>query len=280
MDGDQLAKIPGEVNTTENFLLLQWGEQLKVFNKNLALIQRSPDKKNIHDFRVAFKKLKCFVQLSTEFGSSDCSSCFDEIKKLFAVAGKFRDLQMSLELIKEATEKTKAPMTLFEKTMRSLLIQAKKWTIEQAKGFDDKAINKSTECMSSSIGKMSEKELTAGIKKIANHAIKKIKSLLQDLSDEAHEVRKWLKKLFYWLEVCPVNPVLNQKKMKTLHKILDHLGDWHDHSVMEKRTREFRKAYLAKGTKEYEDGLIVEKSVAGEKSKFLRKAKVQLSFLF
>jgi CHAD domain-containing protein len=55
----------------------------------------------------------------------------------------------------------------------------------------------------------------------------------------AHEIRKQLKDLYYWLKICPKTLVESFINMKVLDRILNYLGSFQDHFILKKKIKQY-----------------------------------------
>jgi CHAD domain-containing protein len=99
-----------------------------------------------------------------------------------------------------------------------------------------------------------------------------IKDHLNHFEEESHLVRKDLKDIFYRAKIFGNENLLSKEKLKTIDKILDHLGNIQDHEMMVKNLKGFRKTIISKGIDEYSFIKKIEDKAKKQKKNLLRKA--------
>jgi len=115
-----------------NFLLKQWEEQRLLFISNLQTIRRRPVKKAVHDIRVALKKLKSTLSLVNSFAKDGDAQKFAGIQQFFRISGKFRDMDMSLSLLRKTGKQEQISLPPFSRNLRSMLPITRQATMDSA----------------------------------------------------------------------------------------------------------------------------------------------------
>jgi len=267
-----LGKDPLKIMSTENFILLNWDEQLKNFNTNLLIIRQRPIKKSVHDLRVAVKKMRSFLRLKEEITGDAWEEQFSPVKTLFKTSGKQRDFEMSLSLLLKYQKKENLSLPSFKKFLQVNKSLTQQWTKKAALKFNDSQLLPGTNSIHSSLAALSNEELINKIKLLAQNVIKNVNRLTKDINKNAHEIRKRLKYLYYWLTICPYNPVNDLIEIKLLDKILQNLGDWQDNFIFSKKIKHFRKEWLVKKSIEAKTAEMLEKKISNKKDELLNKA--------
>ena len=77
--------------------------------------------------------------------------------------------------------------------------------------------------MHSSLSPLSDDTIALQTEKMAAGCLDEFDSLSDKFREHAHGIRKLLKRLYYWLKQCPVNPFFDRSQMKKLEKALGDL---------------------------------------------------------
>ena len=102
-----------------------------------------------------------------------------------------------------------------------------------------------------------------------------VKSVTHDLKHfkkKSHLVRKRLKDLFYWSNIFEDDIFFTRQQVKSLDKILDHLGSIQDYAVLITNLKNFRKTILASSLEEYDRVKKVEINAEKKKDALLKRA--------
>lgn len=235
-----------------NYLLSFWDEQRQVFLQNLALVRQRPSKTAVHAIRVSIKKLKSILQFINTIRPEEDELAFDTIQFFFLTSGKFRDVDMSLSLMRKTGRQEKIDLPGFRKTLGSMLSITRTSTKVAAAGPLEEELVSVTGQLQSRLEGLTDDRLDQFVQELAYKILDEVKELLEQLPEQAHLLRKKLKRLNYWLRSCPINTCFDEPQMKQLDKSLRSLGYWHDFLVFHQKLRKFRKEYLVKGSVEDE----------------------------
>jgi CHAD domain-containing protein len=194
-------------------------------NKTLAKITVDFGSKDIHDFRVEFKKIRAFLRLA----ASDRATG-GRLHHFYHIAGFIRNLQLQQQRIGEEWENKDHP----PQSYLDLLNEEKSARIELAKNYARKKL---------SIEKEQQRALTTTPPRLSKAASRRFSrsaaAHLEQLSgarpiadDSMHEIRKRLKDLSYNQPfinkeaalILPASLLTREK----LHIILDALGEFQD----------------------------------------------------
>lgn len=256
-----------------NFISESWKEQEKCFFENLGIIRQRPTKKSVHDLRVSVKKIRSFLRLQEKITGEKWQEEFEPVKILFKISGKQRDFEMSLTLLSKYQRKGNQSLPTFKKFLQL----NKSFTLQNTKkaifDFHDKELSHFTNNSYESLALFTNDELIRNIKKYTALVFDKAVDYTKDINENAHEIRKLLKDIYYWLIICPSNPAQNLIEIKQLTKILQHLGDWQDNFIFHKKLKYFRKEYLVNNTSEAEAVAGLEIKIKMKKDALLKKAK-------
>jgi CHAD domain-containing protein len=258
--------------TGRNFISEAWEKEEKLFFNNLSTIRHQPSKDAVHDLRVSVKKMRAYLVLNQEISGFEYKEKYKRLKRFYAVAGKYRDTQMALSLAKKHEEQHDLFYPAFEKYQYAYLPFAEQWTKKAALEFDIADISRLRIILMEGLNNISDIELREKLSKATENKLEEAKKLSASFVHNAHEIRKLLKIVYYWLLVLPAPLLLSDVEMKDLEEILNTLGKWQDHVVLLERAVRFKKDWLLKHTKLYEHALHFENYIADEANDLLNRA--------
>ena len=222
-----------------NLILKNWLLQEKVFNENLILSRKRPTKLFVHDLRVAVKKMRSYLRLKEELTGVEWKGSFLKTSALFKSFGRLRDYDMSLTLIRKLERKEFLSFIFFKEYLSVNRSLSRKWAKQDALKFNEQEphiFNQQFDLLP--IGK---EEICEKIIQLSALKIKKVKSLSKHFQKNAHEIRKQLKDLYYWLKICPKGVAEGFINMRILDRILTYLGNWQDHVILKKKIKQYMK---------------------------------------
>jgi len=207
-------------------ILNYFNKRKKAINALLAKPDNRYEAKYFHDLRVEIKKVRALaVMLESSAKKFNSSKAVRPIKKIFDQAGKVRELQLELAMIRKHD-----PSHSFRAYPHILRMK----TNEEIKKFS-LLHNKSSRV------KKTFSQITPAIKNInkgdLNHYVRKGKNQIAALvktkqikAKKVHELRKSLKKLYYNLK--SLHQADNSKPYKNGEALQELMGQWHDKRVM------------------------------------------------
>ena len=222
---------------SNNLILKNWLLQEQNFNDNLILSRKRPTKISVHDIRVAVKKLRSYLRLKEEITGDKWKESFLKISALFKSFGRLRDYDMSLILMRKLERKELLSFIFFKEYLSVNRSLTRKWAKQDALKFNDQepdVFNQQFNFLQSS-----DEEVCEKIIQLSALKIKKVKTLAKHFQKNAHEIRKQLKDVYYWLKICPKDPGFIN--MKVLHRMLSYLGNWQDHFVLKRKIKQYIK---------------------------------------
>jgi len=259
-----------------DLIIRHWENELLVFQKNLQALKRKPDQDAMHQFRVAIKKLRSYLKLYSHIvEKNDKDKLMAQTNTVFSIIGKYRDLQMNLELLADFEQKNKTsyePLSSHFKGLENYSSQQMQKALRKYDGYELKIITTHIYRLSDINPALLERK----VKQACIDHLENSNNRLKNLSRDAHPIRKSLKDFFYWQKIVPVSffPGL---KMKKFEKILDELGRWQDYKVIYMKIKHYRKDYIAKHTGEEQALKDLEKEIKTENEDQLKKVKKDLS---
>ena len=241
-----------------NYLQTYWEDQSLVFRQQLESIRRRPSKKNIHDFRVSVKKLKSTGKLvHLAFPDANLPR-LELIPHFFKVAGHLRDWDMSRQLLGSLLRKENSDLPVQRKTMAALHRISRDQTLTAAMEPLASELAQFSGELHAVLQGYPDAELEARVQDIARQQLDQLMERLEQWPDQAHALRKKGKRLYYWMDACPVNSLFGPKQFRQLHQCLQALGHWHDHQVLRQRVRACSKLALVKTAAEKERSQKIE----------------------
>jgi len=262
---------------TPNFLIKHWEKQQKVFSDNLLILQKEISTDAIHDWRVAVKKMRSYIKLRAELtGKKVRKKDWKATNELFSILGKYRDLQMNLQLLTGIEQRYKKKYASLKEFFLAILPEAQNRMHTALIKYPAEEQTAYMSSLSKAVLPFTDPELIEKIRMLFSVQIKKITGHMKNIDTEAHLIRKGLKDIFYWLVICPRNSVIPSPLLKTLEKILDRLGGWQDHQTLLVKIRLYRKEFVPRQTGEFKDYKELERKVKKKNSDSLDTIKKQI----
>lgn len=257
----------------ENLILKSLLQQKKVFIDNLVISRKRPTKDSVHDLRVTVKKMRSYFRLNDEFTKEEWRTSFYEIKQLFRSFGRLRDFDMSLELSRRSERKWQMSLLPFKQYLNANRSLTRRWTKQAAINFNEQ--QPIFDFPFSYFNNLTIEEITEKIIHISNEKIKKVKRLKKHFHKNAHEIRKQLKDVLYWLKICPKGVMDSIFDIKHLDQCLKYLGNWQDQFIFKNKIRQYTKELASKDEKQTLAAL--KKNIDNVQKDFLEKAGKKLS---
>jgi len=252
-----------------NLISKAWLQQEKVFADNLIISRKRPTKDSVHDLRVAVKKMRSYLRLKEQITADKWKESFSKISALFKSFGRLRDYDMSLTLIRKFERKEHLSFIFFKEYLSVNRSLTRKWAKQDAIKFNEQEPDIFNEQFSLLAG--SDAEICERIVHLAALKIKKVKSLTKHFQKNAHEIRKQLKDVYYWLKICPKDLVEDFINLKTIDRMLNYLGNGQDHIILEKKIKQYTKD-LPKKSEEKEMLKTFEKKLIAAQKDLVNKA--------
>ena len=220
-----------------NLILKNWLQQVKIFNDSLLISRKRPTKISVHDLRVAVKKLRSYLRLKQHLTGQDWKGSFSTITALFKSFGRLRDYDMSLTLMRKSERKELLSFIFFKEYLSVNRSLTRKWAKQNAIKFNEHEPENFNEHFKLITG--SNSEISEKIIQLSALKIKKVKNLAKHFHKNAHEIRKQLKDLYYWLKICPKELAESFVNMKVLDRVLNYLGSFQDHFILKKKIKQY-----------------------------------------
>lgn len=252
-----------------NLILKHWLQQENIFNDNLILSRKRPTKLSVHDLRVSVKKMRSYLRLKQQFTGEEWKDPFSKISAIFKSFGRLRDYDMSLALIRKFERKQFSSFIFFKEYLSVNRSLTRKWAKQNAIRFDEQGPDGFTEQFKLLAG--SNAEISERIIHLSALKIKKVKNLAKHFHKNAHEIRKQLKDVYYWLKICPKALAESFINMKVLDLTLNHLGSFQDHFILKKKIKQYIKD-LPKKNEEKEMLKSCDKKLEAAQKQILNRA--------
>ena len=222
-----------------NLIVKHWLQQEKIFNDNLILSRKRPTKLSVHDLRVSVKKMRSYLRLKQQFTGEEWKESFSKTSVLFKSFGRLRDYDMSLTLIRKFERKQFSSFIFFKEYLSVNRSLTRKWAKQNAIRFTEQEPDGFTEQFKLLAG--SNAEISERIIHLSALKIKKVKNLAKHFHKNAHEIRKQLKDVYYWLKICQKGLAESFINMKVLDLTLNYLGSFQDHFILKKKIKQYTK---------------------------------------
>jgi len=252
-----------------DFIFTHWEKEQQVFNDNLAVLNKHPGKKAVHDLRVAVKKLRAALELYSLISEKSLQPYrLEETEQLFSILGKQRDIEICLEIINTFQKETSNKYPDLKYYFRAVLSTAHTRTKKAVQQYQKKETEEIAVLLKNETPVLATEELKQKIEGI-------IKTQLNNCGNfynKPHKLRQQLKEIYYWIKMIPGSLFSRVEYEKELHDLLDDFGNWQNLTVFEIKLRHFRKDYLPKKFPEYEAAKMLETTVKEKKEKLLKVA--------
>lgn len=261
-----------------NDILKNIKEQQSVFIENLHKIRQRPGKKAVHDWRVSVKKIRSYLRLREALTHEGWKEEFAETKVLFGVTGRQRDVEMSQGLLTKFQQSKNIQLPLFRKSLASHLTLTRKAVADAVQQYHQTVFLELVGKLDISFQMIMDpvQKISMAVEENMKHAA----IAMEQFQKNAHEIRKLLKDVYYWLTLLPEGIYFSKKEMKWLDNILDKLGDWQDLFVFHRKLKGFRKEILVKPETEYRSCKTLEQKVAQLQERLLTEAEADVKQLF
>jgi CHAD domain-containing protein len=263
-----------------DIISLNWKKQQDIFLENLATLKLGLSGKAIHDLRVAVKKLRSYLVLYNELTDADEAGLqFFKTDIIFNITGKYRDVEISLDLLGSFKHGKKRKYPSLHSYFQSTLRIAEEKTAIALKKFKPTELQTIGETILKRLSVENADDILKKTVGLSKQKLAAVIVLFKQTAEQPHELRKQLKDLYYWLTILQGGIFLSAVQIKKLNKILDQLGLWQDHQVLLIRTKHFRKDFVAKKTQEHHGYKRLENTLEEKSKKLLAAANVNLQKL-
>src|SRR5688500_3268352 len=196
-----------------NSIVKYWNQQQTLLSENLEILRQRPRKIPTHHLRVSVKKLRSFLRLWQEITGEDWRKEFGQVKKLYQSVGKFRDLGMAQLQLLKFQRKENIILPSFKKHLGALCAISRRWLTRAAHEYESTQPGLMFARVHDNLSGITGDELVQIISELAKKSLQKTRKLSGHYRKNAHEIRKLLKDVYYWLKACSPNPVFNATEM-------------------------------------------------------------------
>jgi len=257
----------------DNPILRHWQTELQIFSKNFSLLQQQISEDAVHDLRVAIKKLRSYFKLYVTLSEKEFDkTLFASTAELFSLLGKQRNIEItrkSLLSLAHVKRESLSPVLIYLQLIQD---QVGEYCRRSIRHYKKEELVELTTRLENGLESFSPEEILDGTRKLIASSMVNVKDHLNHFEEESHLVRKDLKDIFYRAKIFGNENLFPKEKLKTIDKILDHLGNIQDHEMMVKNLKAFRKTILSKRVDEYGFIKEIEDKAKKRKKDLLRKA--------
>jgi CHAD domain-containing protein len=258
---------------SDNFIVRHWQAELQIFHQNFLLLKEQMNPEPIHDLRVSVKKLRSYLKLYIVlFKKEDTEELFAKTKELFSVLGKHRNIEMSKQLLLSFADKNNPVVNSLFVYLQLLQDQISQYCQQVLQQYETTSLDELTSQLEQAFEGIGTEETANKVKDMILSSLQSIKHNLKHFKNKSHLVRKRLKDVLYWLKISPDDLVFTKSGIKTIDKILDHLGNVQDYEVLITNLKNFQKTILANSLVEYDLIKKIRNKAKKKKDILLRKA--------
>lgn len=209
----------------------------KIIEENIELSRDPGDVEAIHNLRLSIKRMRVVAMLAEILsrGKFNRKQQLKDIRKMFRSAGRLRDVQVALQLLKEY-EDDGLQSVINHLEVRELKNRRRYEYV--LSGFDPAILNRFEDSLSETLADIGEREMKHAGYKLLSDLEFDIHSIYHGSREEKrlHRIRRRLKDINYlnniFNESLPVADHLNISADK-LREISELAGTWHDCLMLE-----------------------------------------------
>lgn len=255
-----------------NPILRHWQKECAVLHHNIAHLRAEMNVEAIHDLRVAIKKIRSYRKLHAELFDKKEPDKSQVIRELFSILGRHRNIDIAKTLLISFSDKKKPPLDAMLVYLQLLQDQIAPFCKKTIEDFSEEPIEKWTHELNEDVESLTSDQVSIRAKRIIAASVKTVKHDLKHFKKNSHLVRKRLKDIFYWSNIFEEDVFFTKQQVKSLDKILDHLGSVQDHEVLITNLKNFRKTILTGSLQEYDRVKKMELTAQKKKTGLLEKA--------
>jgi CHAD domain-containing protein len=214
------------VSRKKNKLLTQYVEQLSIFKKHLKSLRKSIGDEEIHEMRVAIKKLKALLnlmELASE-GRFKKSKQLNLFRSLYRKAGEVREAQVNY---KHLIQETEVPLPTYTNWLINKEAQAKIHFRAALIKFDVDKLARFSKGTKKKVARIRNKSIEYWADRLISEKLARVSLLVGlNISSELHEIRRLLNASEEILKlVSNRNRAFLKELIRPYHK---QIGHWHD----------------------------------------------------
>jgi len=209
----------------------------KIIEENIELSRDPGDVEAIHNLRLSIKRMRVVAMLAEILsrGKFNRKQQLKDIRKMFRRAGRLRDVQVALQLLKEYEDDGLQSVTDHLKVRELKNRRRYEYVLS---GFDPAILNRFEDSLSETLAGIGEKEMKHAGYKLLSDLEFDIHSIYHGSREEKrlHRIRRRLKDINYlnniFNESLPLTDHLSISADK-LREISELAGTWHDCLMLE-----------------------------------------------
>jgi len=209
----------------------------KIIEENIELSRDPGDVEAIHNLRLSIKRMRVVAMLAKILsrGKFNRKQQLKDIRKMFRRAGRLRDVQVALQLLKEYEDDGLQSVTDHLKVRELKNRRRYEYVLS---GFDPAILNRFEDSLSETLAGIGEKEMKHAGYKLLSDLEFDIHSIYHGSREEKrlHRIRRRLKDINYlnniFNESLPLTDHLSISADK-LREISELAGTWHDCLMLE-----------------------------------------------
>ncbi|MGB3006349.1 MAG: CHAD domain-containing protein [Chitinophagaceae bacterium] len=231
----------------QDILYEHWKKEQKLFTDCLSKLKNRLSTKNIHDIRVAIKKLRAYYKLSSLVQSQpETEAYLNKTNTFFKILGRQREIEICIELTTRHEKESHHSFPFWRNQLIHLLKTTKGWTKQVLPQHNTKELSIIGLLLKQKINLTPGKIIEEKLESIINELLTENKKIEKD----PHTLRKRLKEVYYWIPLSDFEESTKTFHQTALHEILNDLGNWQDFEILLTRIKHFRKDYLSKAFEE------------------------------
>lgn len=221
----------------DGFLYALYDEKIQSFLFYLEEVKKSYRIENVHQLRVNTKRIDAIYQLieSATASNFNAESHLKPIKDIFKIAGKLREGQVNLELLKTYNVNPDAYLA-YSLDIEKLQVKTIRELRKTVKKFDRITFDPTIDMVKVYCKQTEQNELMDRMYDYIQMKARSIQKLLQKKQKpkNVHRIRKRLKAIDPILSLlCNTNyEKLNNNSIESLKESALYIGEWHDRIVL------------------------------------------------
>jgi CHAD domain-containing protein len=232
-----------------NIMWQHWKKTQKEAVDNLSSLQQRINSVAVHDVRVAIKRLRAYLHLYILLKKEpDWDYFLTKTNQFFAILGRYRDIEICRLLTASLEKETNSSSKEFNNYLQQLQKTSRAWANGEVHRYSKKELAKIALLLKQDETLADKAQFSTALSGIIYDRLAATKKHFR----EPHQLRKNLKEVYYWISLFPEENAAATWYSEDLHKILDDLGEWQDHEILDVRIRHYRKDWLPKPFAEYQ----------------------------
>lgn len=241
-----------------NFIIRHWKQQVQCARNNLGILRNELREEAIHDLRVSIKKIRSYARLYGLIkGDEEWVSQMEETEKLFSYLGKQRNVEVCIGLLPKIETDHILTLPGFNNYLNYLLSDLSVRSGNALRNYDDSDLKSLDKEFREYFSSFDNESLKVEVSNAVARKMKQIQDQNRNISANAHDVRKDVKDVFYWICICAKGTWMTEYETP-LDKIQKTLGTWRDYIVLGSKSKIYRRECLSKFDEEYDSAKRLE----------------------